>query len=61
MEDSGIVCGDMGGKRDWKTVVQRFSRCLGTAGDGMVEAESMEAEAGVLKLFITRRGAVWYS
>lgn len=56
-----MVCGDMGGKRDWKTVVQRFSRCLGTAGAGPVEAESVEVGAGVLKLFMTRRGAVWYS
>lgn len=51
MEVSGVVCGEMGGKRDWKTVVIRDSRCLGIA--------AFEGSAvAVVKLFMTRRGAV---
>lgn len=46
MLPNGVVCGDIGGKRDWKTDVVRFSRCLGTLEPGC-------AEAGVTKLFMT--------
>ena len=42
-----MVCGEIGGKRDWKIVVVRDSRCLGT-----LLAESF-SEAGEVKLFMT--------
>jgi len=47
MEVSGVVCGEIGGKRDWKIVVVRDSRCL-----GILFATSV-SEAGVVKLFMT--------
>lgn len=47
MEVSGVVCGEIGGKRDWKIVVVRDSRCL-----GILFADSV-SEAGDVKLFMT--------
>lgn len=48
IEERGVACGLSGGKIDWKIVVTRVSRCLGTAG---------VSEAGVCveveKLFMT--------
>lgn len=52
MEVRGVRWGFMLGKRDWKTEVVRFSRCLGTALV-VVELEGLVASAGVVKLFIT--------
>ncbi len=45
----------MGGKRDWKIVVVRVSRCFGKA------ASEPFGEGGEMKLFMTRRGGVRYS
>ena len=42
---SGVVCGLIGGKSDWKAVVVRDSRCFGTF--------EFAPELGLLKLFIT--------
>ena len=47
MEESGVACGDIGGKRDWNMVVTRDSRCLGIFFSLSV------SEAGDVKLFIT--------
>jgi hypothetical protein len=47
MDESGVVCGEIGGKSDWKIVVVRDSRCLGT-----FFAESF-SEGGEVKLFMT--------
>ena len=47
IEESGVVCGDIGGKSDWNMVVTSDSRCLGT-----LVSES-ESEGGDVKLFIT--------
>lgn len=47
IEESGVVCGEMGGKRDWNMVVTRDSRCFGT-----LFSES-DSEGGEVKLFIT--------
>lgn len=47
MEESGVVCGEIGGKRDWKMVVTRDSRCRGTF------LSDSDSEAGDVKLFIT--------
>jgi hypothetical protein len=47
IEESGVVCGEIGGKRDWNIVVTRDSRCLGTL---FPEADS---EVGDVKLFMT--------
>lgn len=47
MEESGVVCGEIGGKRDWNIVVVSCSRCFGT-----LFGES-DSEAGEVKLFIT--------
>lgn len=46
IEERGVFCGEMGGNRDWKTEVVRFSRCLGMLAPGV-------AAAAVLKLFMT--------
>ena len=56
MEERGVVCGEMGGKRDWKIVVVRDSRCLGTVGE-----EEPSEGGGEVKLFMTRRGGERYS
>ena len=45
MELSGVVCGEIGGKRDWKTVVVSCSRCLGIV--------VFSSDAGDMKSFIT--------
>lgn len=49
MEGSGVRCGEMGGKSDWKVDVVRDSRCLGMKFLvwfwGLV--------GGVVKLFMT--------
>lgn len=48
MEDRGVVCGEMGGKRDWKTVVESCSRCFGMEfGDDSFDAFCVK------KLFMT--------
>ena len=54
MEDNEVDCGDIGGKRDWKIVVARDSRCFGTVDS----APSVEGEER--KLFMTRRGGLRY-
>lgn len=41
----GVAWGLMGGNRDWKTVVARDSRCLGTF--------DLASESGREKLFMT--------
>ena len=61
IEESGVACGEIGGKSDWKTEVRRDSRCLGTAGGEDEEEVEGGGAAGVVKLFMTRRGAVRYS
>jgi len=45
IEERGVRCGEMGGKRDWKTEVVRDSRCLGI--------EEVSVVDGVAKLFMT--------
>ena len=55
MELSGVAWGEIGGNRDWKTVVVKDSRCLGRAG-----AEPFDG-VGDTKLFMTKRGGVRYS
>lgn len=47
IEERGVACGAIGGKRDWNIVVTRDSRCFGTL---LGESDS---EAGDVKLFIT--------
>lgn len=42
-----MVCGEIGGKRDWKIVVVSDSRCRGT-----LFGESF-SEGGEIKLFMT--------
>lgn len=42
-----MVCGEIGGKRDWKIVVVRDSRCLG------ILFSDSASEAGDVKLFMT--------
>lgn len=59
MDVSGVVCGEIGGKRDWKTVVMRDSRCLGICcllESPFVTAEEVE----LVKLFMTRSGGLMY-
>ena len=57
----GVWVGFMGGKRDWKTVVERFSRFLGTAGS-FFEAPLVESAGSlVVKLFMTKSGGARYS
>lgn len=55
MEESGVVCGDIGGNKDWNIVVVSDSRCLGTAG------ASLSAVRGDIKLFMTSNGGDRYS
>lgn len=51
MEESGVDSGDIGGNKDWKTVVTRDSKCLGIA-------EFAPLSCGeVAKLFMTSNGA----
>lgn len=45
-----MVCGEIGGKSDWKMVVVRDSRCLG------ILFFDSSSEAGELKLFMTSCG-----
>jgi len=49
MDESGVACGEMGGKRDWKIDVVKDSRCLGML---LVDSEE-EAERVDVKLFMT--------
>lgn len=55
MEESGVVCGDIGGNKDWKIVVVSDSRCFGTADI------SPSAGVGERKLFMTNNGGERYS
>lgn len=50
MEVNGVVCGEIGGKRDWKMVVTRDSRCL-----GIFWLDSVSV-TGDVKLFMTSWG-----
>lgn len=51
--ERGVRCGDIGGNRDWKIEVVRFSRCLGTGGAVFGALPLPWGGVGVLKLFIT--------
>ena len=55
MEESGVAWGDIGGNKDWKTVVVSDSRCLGTVGSEPLGG------MGDVKLFMTSNGGERYS
>ena len=60
MDDRGVDCGEIGGNSDWKIVVVRDSRCFGMAGFEALEFSFSVVGVGVVKLFMTRSGAVRY-
>jgi hypothetical protein len=50
IEESGVVCGEIAGKRDWNIVVTKDSRCLGTF------FSDSDSEGWDVKLFMTSYG-----